>query len=140
MSNPIRDRIATLADNFTAGIAADRICDQFIIIDRSELPKVKTLELLPGGRIQTFTERSTSVHELGDSLWALSKAREYIALSEHLKEAAAVEKLNQRRDEVALEFTADTRGTLSGACNYAGLLPWTRKMVDRIIELEQAQS
>lgn len=135
MTDAIRDRIATLANNFTAGITADRICDQFIIIDRAELPSVSDST---GGDPNTFYVDGTNV-----VFTSANNAREWclrdIAVWQHIEHKQA-DYLDRRRDELALEFTADTRGTLSGACNYSGLLPWTRKMVDRIIELEKAQS
>lgn len=50
-------------------------------------------------------------------------------------EAAAIDARNARRDEVAKEYTA----LMTYTSDYAGLLPWARAMVDRIIELEKAQ-
>ena len=110
------------------------IHEEFVLIDRAELPEVRVNSagaIVCGGLF---------LHPSGEpAKRAREYAAPYLAIAAHIEagqsaEKVAAENLTKRRDELAREFTADTRGTLSGACGYDGLLPWTRSMVDALIE------
>ncbi|MDQ0241240.1 hypothetical protein [Arthrobacter bambusae] len=104
--------------------AADLIRGRFVLIPRRDLPKVE----LDGNRAYGGT-CSRNIHEglgeIRDTAFALLAIGEFIE-----SQGPKIAHRKERRDELASEFTA--------AGSYGGQLPYTQKLIDRIIDLEQA--
>lgn len=128
MRNPIEDRITTLANRFAPSIAAERICDQFIVIDREELP-----EMVAGrfGNYLVIGDQKFAVPDC-DAQKLRQIAGGLFVYAEQIQDDAKEAAKNKRRDELALEFG-------SSALGYKDTFDSTQRAIDRIIELEQAQ-
>lgn len=119
-----------------ASMATDAILDEFVVIRRSELPEAE-----PNSFGDTQVDGIAFAKATGAEP-ARRNGLRYLALAEHLEareaeQAATDAQRDKRRDELALEFTSDKRGSLTSACNYGGLLPWTQAIVDRLIDAEE---
>lgn len=129
----IRERIKEILISPKEGRPADDLLREFVVIPRAELPS---------------TTADTSIHSMevdgvSHSVWPLTMAAadqayrdalEYLAAAEGIKRWTSKQEVlkrdkAQRRDELAAEFTAVN--------SYGGLLPYTQKLIDRIIELER---
>ena len=132
-----RERIAEIANGAMAGstIAAD-ILAEFVVIPRSELPKVTRNE-------STFEVSGTRY----GTIWASDRSRreayEQLAIAEEIDRRlgeidAAADALAARRDELATELVAEAYGESEFDRKYVRLSAEMKKAVDRIIELEEA--
>jgi len=107
-----------------ASLATDILHTEFVIIDRGDLPDVKhgiqeDMYYADGQNIIYTSLENARTWVLRDvAVWQFM---------EHAGERAA-EKLRARLDELAAEFTAVN--------SYSGQMPYTQKLIDRIIELE----
>lgn len=127
----IRDRIKEILVAPREGHPADDLLAEFVIIHRSELPATTRN---PAGNIE--------VEGVDHSVWpvgaytadrARSDAMDYLAAAEAIESTLAeFDREQARRDELAAEFTAVN--------SYNGQLPYTQKLIDRIIELERTAS
>lgn len=114
--------------------ATEILHEEFVIIDRADLPKTTPNESV----------EAVEVEGVDHSVWPLNNptadraykdALEYLAASEAIKRWTSKQEVlrrreARRRDELASEFTAVN--------SYNGQLPYTQKLIDRIIELENA--
>lgn len=118
---------------------ADRIK---VFLERNVvLPKVETdsNEIIDdGGPISTGSGPEWAAADQGDNPnWIRNRAMNLLNLADYIenreaiiaaKQAAAAAAVAKRRDELAAEFTAVN--------SYNGQLPYTQKLIDRIVALE----
>ncbi|MDQ0854803.1 hypothetical protein QFZ79_002914 [Arthrobacter sp. V4I6] len=111
----------------SASRATGILTEEFVIIPRADLPMVGIRD---DGSL--LAKDSNCVH-YPDSDWDADRHRAdayaRLALAEALDAGILVNAArDKRRDELADEFTAVNR--------YSGQLPYTQKLIDRIVELE----
>jgi len=122
-----KDRIKQILNDCCAGnasLATDILHAEFVIIAREDLPDVKH-----GNQEDMYYADGQNI-----IYTSLENARSWVlrdvAVWQFMEQAGAraAEKIRVRRDELAAEFTAVN--------SYSGQLPYTQKLIDRIIELE----
>lgn len=101
--------------------AADRVLKDFVVIRRSDLPEVTRSK---HDENAYYAERESIVYTSPENarMWVMRDVAVWQFIE---REVGAV---SRRRDELAAEFTA--------VKSYGAQLPYTQKLIDRIIELE----
>jgi len=135
MSTETNARVREIIREMCAGnssLATDVLHEEFVIIPKADLPSIELCGCSDVGLY--MNEECWDLGNASDSLeHAKTQALEYVAhwqfiASGEWEKVRAKEALNRRRDELAGEFTS--------VRTYGGQLPYTQKLIDRIIELE----
>lgn len=130
MSDLIRDRIAAIiGEPFGPGSAqraAKKVLHEFNVGHRSE----ETIEDRGGYFICGSGPGECGARPSDNPNWLRNHAANALALADYIELVEREQNTrNKRRDEVAGEFSA--------VKTYGGQLPYTQKLIDRIIDLEQ---
>lgn len=120
-----KDRIKQILNDCCAGnasLATDILHEAFVIIDREDLPEVTRSQ---HDENTYYAERENIVYTSAANarMWVMRDVAVWQFIEQ--EESAVM----RRRDELAAEFTA--------VQSYGGQLPYTQKLIDRIIELEK---
>lgn len=123
----VRDKLVNIAlrQKFPSSIATS-ILDTYILIPRADLPEV--IDNKVGEHV--YPGAGPGMPRDGDPAAARGIALRYLAHAEWLEDHAPSpeEKRQARREELARE--------LGDGTDWNGLLPSTRKAIDRIVEME----